>query len=35
MKLQKRCYATAPVGNFLATFPETIFLLAARIASFQ
>ena len=35
MKLQKRCYATAPVENFVATFPETIFLRAARIATFQ
>ena len=35
MKLQKRCYATAPVENIAATFPETIFLRAARIAIFQ
>ena len=35
MKVQKRCYATATVENFVATFPETIFLRAARIATFQ
>ena len=35
MKFQKRCCATAPVGNFLATFPETIFLRAACSATFQ
>ena len=35
MKLQKRCHATAPVENFVATFPETIVLRAARIATFQ
>ena len=35
MKLQKRCYATAPVQNFVATFPETIFLRAACIATLQ
>ena len=33
MKLQKRCYATAPVQNFVATFPETIFLRSARTAT--
>ena len=35
MKFHKRCYATAPVENCVATFPETIFLRGARIATFQ
>ena len=35
IKLHKRCYATAPVENCVATFPETIFLRGARIATFQ
>ena len=32
-KLQKSCYATALVENFVATFPETIFSHAASFCS--
>ena len=33
IKLQKTCYTTALVENFVATFPEAIFLHAVNFCS--